>query len=529
MASSARSLSVRSLLRGHHDPFEEAKRQIFRADDGTPAERTAPLMSLRDFVAQGWREVEPEIDFIPAYHVDAICEHLEWVSTGEINQLIINIGPGYAKSSIVSVFWPSWMWSWRPGWRSIFGSYDMVLSTRDSTRSRAVLSSEWFRETFEPSWRFTNDQNEKKYYRNNRSGERRAASTTGANTGFRGHCVAVDDPVNAIDRNNLEVHKRVCDWWDKAMSSRQVDPRRVMRVVIGQRMHQYDLSGHLLRKGGYVHLNLPTEFDPRRRSVTVTNSGKRWIDRRTKAGELLFPEFFTRDVVEQAKKDLGTLDYEAQHGQNPQASAGGIFKRDWFKRYTKRDLPPVWEEELQAWDLTFKATTAQQKKKVDVDFVVGNVWSRLRSSCYLRHERRGRMGFTDTKKAIRDVTKAWPAATAKLIENKANGPAIVEELKDEIDGLIAVENSEGVIAWAHAIAPYVEAGNIFILDDSEWPEANDWLDEVCAFPNGVNDDRVTALCLAVMRMKRKGRADDKPKDEKKPPVSAAVAAARQRF
>lgn len=522
-------LSYAGRAQRHVDPFDQVRQETSRGTGPVVVERTAPIMPLRQFVAEGWREVEPEMEFIPAYHIDAICEHLEWVSTGEINRLIINIGPGYAKSIVVSVMWPAWMWSWRPGWRSIFGSYDMVLSTRDAVRSRAVLSSEWFKDTFSPSWRFTVDQNVKSYYINNRHGQRLATSTTGKGTGFRGHCVAVDDPVNAIDRNKLEVHKAVADWWDKAMSSRQVDPRSVMRVAVHQRLHPNDLTGHLLAKGGYTRLNLPTEFDPKRRSVTVTKSGKKWVDRRSAKGELLFPKLFTPEVVEQAKKDLGSLDYEAQHGQNPQVAGGGIFKREWFKFYLKRDLPPVWEEELQSWDLTFKATSAQQKKKVDVDFVVGQVWSRLRSNCYLRFERRGQMGFTDSKKAVRDVTKAWPAATAKLIENKANGPAIIEELKDDIDGLIAVENNDGVIAWAHAISAYVEAGNIWVPDPSEWPEVNDWLDEVCAFPGGIKDDRVAAFAMAVMRMKRKGRADDKPTDEKKPPVSAAVAAARQRF
>jgi predicted phage terminase large subunit-like protein len=430
--------------------------------------------------------------FIPAYHVDAICEHLEWVSAGEIQRLIINIGPGYAKSIIVSVMWPAWMWSWRPGWRSIFGSYDGDLSTRDSVRSRTVLTSEWFRDTFKQAWRFTTDQNVKSYYRNNKMGERLATSTTGKGTGFRGHCVAVDDPVNAKDRNNVDLHKSVCDWWDKTMSSRNVDPRLVSRVVIHQRLHKLDLTGHLLKKGGYQHLSLPTEFDPKRRAVTVTRSGATWMDRRTKPRELLFPEFFTPEVVEQAKTDLGTPQFEAQHQQNPQGDEGSIFHREDFKFYRKRDLPPVWQEEIQSWDFAFKKTT-------DSDFVVGQVWARLAARCYLRFERRGRMGFSESKKAITEISAAWPSAGAKLIEDKANGPAIIDELKESIDGLIAASDPGGVLAQAWAVQPFVEAGNIFIPDPADWPEVEDWLEEVCAYPNGVHDDRVAAFTQAVIR------------------------------
>jgi predicted phage terminase large subunit-like protein len=137
------------------------------------------------------------------------------------------------------------------------------------------------------------------------------------------------------------------------------------------------------------------------------------------------------------------------------------------------------------------------------------------------------MGFTESKRAIREVSAAWPTASAKLIENKANGPAIVDELRDEIDGIIAIENNDGVLAHAHAIAPYVEAGNIWIPDPEEWPEVEEWLEEVCAFPNGVNDDRVATLTQAVMRMKGRGRHEEKPPPKAKP--SEAVIAAKQKF
>jgi hypothetical protein len=144
-------------------------------------------------------------------------------------------------------------------------------------------------------------------------------------------------------------------------------------------------------------------------------------------------------IDEQAKIDLGTWDFAAQHQQEPLPESGGIFLRSWFKRYTKATLPPVYAEHLQSWDFTFK-------KKEDTDFVVGQVWSRLGADCYLRFERRGRMGFSESKRAVRDTTKAWPAATLKLIEDKANGPAIIEELRTDIDGIVAVQNNDDVLA-----------------------------------------------------------------------------------
>jgi predicted phage terminase large subunit-like protein len=511
-------IAISELLGVDVDPFHQAQSEIFgRAIE---LSTSGPPMPFRQFVEEGWHVIEPETPFLPGMHVDAICEHLEWVAAGEIQRLVINIGPGYAKSLIVSVLWPAWMWTHQAGWRSIFSSYDDTLSTRDTVRSRTVMQSNWYLETFTPRWRFSSDQNVKGYYRNTRMGERLATSVDGKSTGFRGHCTVVDDPISARDRRNIARHEAVADWWDKVMSSRLNDQRTGARVIVHQRLDTHDLTGHVLAKGGYVHLCLPTEFNPKRRSVTVTKTGKVWQDPRSAKGELLFPALFSAEAVTQIKEDLGTYDYSAQHGQEPLALSGGIFKRSDFKFYKKADLSPVFNEHLQSWDLTFK-------KREDLDFVVGEVWSRLGSSCYLRFERRGQMGFGESKQAVKDVSAAWPEASAKLVEEKANGAALIEELRNDIPGLIAI-NNDGVISEAWAVQPFVEAGNVFIPDPSEWPEVNDWLDEVCGFPKGIHDDRVAAFAQAVHRMMRNQRAQMPPSNDK-PQRSEAATVAHQRF
>jgi predicted phage terminase large subunit-like protein len=513
--------SLGDLLGIRDDPFRRAQQEVFGVERGVEVIPTSPTMSLRAFVEGAWHVLEPDRHFLPNWHVDAICEHLEWVAAGELQRLIINIPPGYAKSVIVAVLWPAWMWTWRPSWRSIFASYDERLSVRDSVRCRTVMTSPWYRETIRPGWRFTSDQNVKGYYRNSRMGERLAISTGGANTGFRGDNVTVDDPISAKDRNNVNVLEAAIDWWDRVMSSRLNDQRTGTRVIVMQRLHEKDLTGHALAKGGYEHLCLPSEFDPKRRSVTVTKSGHTWEDPRTEEGELLFPALFPEDVLDQAKIDLGSVQYAAQHGQLPVPATGGIFKREWFRRYRKADLPPVWNETIQSWDLTFK-------KKEDSDFVVGEVWSRLGANSYLRFERRGRMGFSESKRAVREVSRAFPEATAKLIEDKANGPAIMDELRDEIEGLIGVSDPGGVLAQAWAVQPIVEAGNVWIPDESEWPEVENWLDEICGFPKAANDDRVAAFTQAIIRLAKHRRGAGAPVPSRAP-VSEAAAVAGQRF
>lgn len=517
MRLGSNTIAISDLLGGERDPFEIAQEEIFGGEEAPAI--TAPPMSLRQFVADAWHVIEPDQPFRRGWHVDAIAEHLEWVASGEIQRLLINIGPGYAKSVIVSVMWPAWMWTWRPGWRSIFASYDSALSTRDTVKSRSVLASDWYRETFKPLWRMSSDQNVKSYYRNSRMGERLATSVEGLSTGMRGNAIVFDDAVSAKDRHKVERHEAAYDWWQKVMSSRLNDQDKDVRVGVMQRLHEQDVAARLIALGGYQVLSLPTEFDPKRRSVTTTKSGYAWQDPRTHENELLFPALFPRHVVEQIKSDLGTWDYWAQHQQQPLPSSGGIFQRDWFQRYQPNQMPPVWAETIQSWDLTFK-------KKEDTDFVVGEVWSRLATSCYLRYERRGRMGFAESKAAVRDVSRAWPDANAKLVEEKANGAALIDDLRSSIPGLIAI-NDDGVLEQAWAIQAFVEAKHIFLPADELWVE--EWLDEVCGFPKAGFDDRVAAFTQAIRRLMKNVRARGLAGEDKPAPMSEAAAVANERF
>ena len=464
--------------------------------------------SLREFVEGGWDVLDPGSPFRPNWHIDAICDHLEAAARGEIQQLVISIPPGHAKSMIVSVLWHPWVWTWWPEWRGIFSSYGaqpVAPSTRDSVRARSVIASEWYQETFQPQWELAGDQNVKNYYRNTKTGER-LSLTVGAGTGFRGNAVVVDDPINIADRFSESVLESVKDWWDKSMSSRFNDQSKRLRVIIAQRTVVGDLTGHVLAQGGYEHLCLPSEFDPKRRAVTSLGIA----DPRTKEGELLFPSLFPQSVIDQAKKDLGSIDYAAQHQQSPVPMSGGIFQRAWFEGDEKHPrsmyttLPPVFDEIIDSWDMSFKDTKSS-------DYVVGERWGRLGADIYLLRERRGQMNYPTTRKEVRSFSQAptigygdtrkHPPAMLKLVEDKANGPAIIADLKSEVPGMVAVEPEGSKEARAHAVSPMCEAGNVHLPDPSLWPEVQEWLDEICTFPKGVKDDRVDSFTQVLKRFK----------------------------
>jgi predicted phage terminase large subunit-like protein len=265
------------------------------------------------------------------------------------------------------------------------------------------------------------------------------------------------------------------------MSSRFNDPRKSWRVVIGQRLHEADPYGAMLATGDYVHLCLPSEFEPGRRCQTKIG----WSDPRTVEGELLFPELFTPAVIAQAKKDLGSYDYAGQHQQRPSPAEGGLFKREWWRYYRPEELPGL--------DMIVISVDATFKEAIDVDFVAIHVYGFVGPRVYLLARRHQKMGFTATKDSIR-ILNAEFRPSAILIEDKANGPAIIEELGREIAGVIAITPEGGKIARAWAASPSVEAGGVY-LPTSDW--AQEVVEEAANFPNAAHDDDVDALTQAL--------------------------------
>lgn len=448
--------------------------------------------SLAFFTKQAWHVIEPGTPLRWNWHIDAVCAALEAVSRGEIRKLIINIPPGTMKSILVSVMWPAWVWTWRPEWRGLFGSYAIDLAMRDSVRCRSVVSSPWFQDRFRPDWQMSGDQNVKSYFENTAKGFRMALSVGGAGTGFRGDCVVVDDPLKAMDAESKLAREESLRWWTKTMPTRVNDPATGAFVIVMQRLHEDDLTGHMLKSGDYAHLCLPSEYEPDvpcrcgQPQCLTGPLGK--LDPRTQPGELLFPSMFTPAVLADLRKTLGSAGYAGQHQQRPTPASGGMIKREWFKRW--RALPQL-DEVVQSWDCTFKGSD-------DSDFVVGQVWGRKGADFYLLDQTRARMGFGATVQAIRDMSAKWPAASAKYVEDKANGSAVIETLRRDISGIIAVNPEGGKMARAAAATPAIEAGNVYLPDNAEW--VGDFVEECAAFPRGAHDDQVDAMTQALFKL-----------------------------
>ena len=273
--------------------------------------------------------IEPGTDYVPGKHINAICMHLEAVTRGDIHNLLINIPPRHMKSLTVSVFWPVWEWITWPHRRWLFASYALSLSIRDSVKCRRLIESPWFQARWGKKFQLTSDQNTKQRFDNDKGGCRLAVSVGSAATGEGGDRVVVDDPHNVTERESDTIRRATLDWWDQTMCTRLNNPKTGARVIVMQRVHEKDLSGHVLEQGGYVHLCLPAEYESSRKCAT----GFRWSDPRTIEGELLWPERISQSAIADFKLRLGPSGYAGQFQQRPTPAGGARFRQEWFRYY----------------------------------------------------------------------------------------------------------------------------------------------------------------------------------------------------
>ncbi|MBV9849829.1 MAG: phage terminase large subunit [Armatimonadetes bacterium] len=448
--------------------------------------------SLAEFVRQGWPLLEPGTPLIWNWHLDAICEHLEAVTRGQIQRLLINIPPGHMKSLAVSVFWPAWEWVVAPETRSLFASYAMELAIRDSVRCRDLIQSDWYQEAFAPEWQLRGDQNLKSYFENTEKGFRFCLSVGGRATGFRGNKVVVDDPLNAKETYSESAREACLFWWDKVMSTRLNDPRTGTRVIIMQRLHESDLSGHVLKAGGYEHLCLPSEFDPSRRSRTCIG----WEDPRREDGELLFPEVFTRPVLDQAKKDLGPIDYAGQHGQLPAPMEGAMFQAHWFRR---APAAPAKMDLVRYWD---KAGAKPGKGDWTVGLLMGKDADRV---YWIVDVVRGQWQADERNQVILETAKTdrQKYGRGRVHTYIEQPPGLAKESTDAVVRMLAGFHAEGdpvhrdKIERAEPVSSQARAGNLHLVE-ADWNAP--YLAVMTVFPNGQHDDDVDATSGAFNKL-----------------------------
>lgn len=476
-------------------------------------DRECAVRHFRDFVRYMWRTVEP-LDLDESWYIDVIADHLEALTFKRhpTRKILLNAPPRHIKSTLMSVLWPAWEWLHDPTLRYVTASYDFDLATRDAVKSRQLMDSAKYKllkmhvqhtwKLGEP-WQFSTDQNVKTRFENSSGGARTVVSIGSRVTGFGGERLIGDDMHNVLESENETAKEKVRNWWDQAFKNRVNDERTACRVMGGQRVAEDDISGHLLATDpDFDHLCLPFRYETGRADLRATQLG--FSDPRTREGEPLVPTRWGPKEISGTRP--GSRYYDTQWQQRPRAQQGAIFKRRDFKRWLV--LPARFDATYISADLSFKGTPKEELERVtNLSFVVFQVWGFLGADAYLLEEDRGQWDFLRALKRFAAVCVSNPKATKKIIEPKANGPALVSLLKRKIPGLDDQFEPEGSkIQRAYACQPFVESGNVWVPANMPWvDEAGGWLDEVEAFPNYRWNDRVDAMTQALLyRYVRKG-------------------------
>jgi predicted phage terminase large subunit-like protein len=440
--------------------------------------------SFYDFVQQFWSTVVPE-DPIWNWHIEILCIEMQEVmerifqNKPKEYDLLINIPPGTTKSTVCSIMAPPWAWTRMPTSRWICGSYSDPLSMDLSRKSRMVVTSELYQQTF-PEIKLADDQNSKHYFVNTLGGMRYSMGAGGTVTGFHAHGIIIDDPLNPKEAASEAELKNANVWMNETLPDRKVDKLNTPTILIMQRLHQDDPAGSMLKKaesGKYNvrHICLPAELKyevkPTRLRTFYSKDG------------LLDEARLPRQVLDEAFVTHGEYGYAGQYGQNPIPPGGAMFKVERIKL----DIPHVaFRQVVRYWDKagTHKGGcfTAGVKMGIDIN---GQFWI---LNCI-----KGQWESHAREAVIRRTAEMDGRGCVIGIEQEpgSGGKESAEATVRRLAGFrVRVDRPTGdKVLRADAYSVQVNSGNVLVAQ-GEW--VRDYIEELRYFPFGKYKDQVDA-------------------------------------
>jgi predicted phage terminase large subunit-like protein len=454
------------------------------------------------------KALDPSTIQTPALEI--IDQALVDVAEGRNKRLIISMPPQEGKSSRTTHYGALWMLHRNPNLRIGIVSYSDEISYQFSYQIRNDIT------TFDGDEGMVNlgmelqkDSKAASRWKLNEpaKGGIYAVGIGGALTGRPIDLLFIDDPVKDFrSADSMLMSEHAWNWWQSVARPR-LHPEAPV-ILILTRWHEADLAGRLLQKqeedekagleyfDRWTVINIPAQadYDP---AMGQTDPLGR------EPGEFMVSaRGRTREQWEATKAATAPRIWSALYQGRPSPDSGDVWKRPWWRRYGEM----LWsvdedgnyfvecDEMIMSWDMTFKDTRSS-------DFVVGQVWARRGANVYLLDQVHKRLSFTDTITSFKALCEKWPQARAKLVEDKANGAAVIDTLKSKIGGIIPINPKESKYARANAVSPFIEAGNVW-LPNTEIAlfEVESFIEEAAAFPNSAHDDRVDSTSQALARL-----------------------------
>lgn len=454
----------------------------------TPAERAevdrllAVPLDFRGFASRA----NPKYEWYR--HCRVLADELERVARGEADRLMVFMPPRHGKSEEISRLFPAYYLSRYPARWVAIASYSFELARTFSRAARAAYG--------EVTHDLSADSTAVEMWETRSGGGLWAVGRGGSATGKGAHLFIVDDPLkDQMEADSEIVRESLHDWYKSVVNTR-LEPGGAV-IIVHTRWNEADLAGELLaieaqseRPERWRIVNLPAVAERPEDSVFFPATCTVLPDWR-QPGEPLCPERYPLDRLLSIRATSGERVWNALYQQRPVEAGGQVFKRSWWRYWTER--PARFDRVVQSWDCTFKDTDG-------TDYVVGQVWGQVGARFYLLDHVRDRLSFTDTCRTIVAMRAKWPEAHAIYVEDKANGPAVIDALVRTVPGIVAVNPEGGKVARAYAQQPLVEAGQVYLPDPSTAPWVETMLREFSAFPNGRHDDEVDAFTQAMAKL-----------------------------
>jgi len=438
------------------------------------------------FVRKVFETVSPGDVFLPNWHIDAMTYAAELVIGGKINRLITTVPPRHLKSIIFSVALPAYLLGLDPTMRIICVSYSSELAIKHAIDFRAVLASAWYCRAF-PKTMVSREKDTQFETMTTARGYRYATSLGGTLTGRGADLIVLDDPQKP-EETLSEAHRNSAgQWFDATLLSRLDSKSEGAVVLVMQRLHEDDLAGRLLEKGGWEHLKIAAIAEQEER-ITV---GRRRIHKRT-VGTVIDSRRESLEDLERLKQSMGELFFSAQYQQEPIPLAGNLIKAEWFKQY---DVAPTYSYN----DVLVISIDTAMKGAPSADYSVATVWLARGENAYLIDLWRDRVDYPELRRAVHRLKEEYPTAVL-LIEDKGSGTSLIQDLRSENKAPIPINPEGDKITRLAAVSVQFESGAIW------FPKGAPWLGslkaELLGFPNVKYDDQVDSISQALSWIKQ---------------------------
>lgn len=457
--------------------------------------------NFKSFVIKVFNEISPNAQYLDSWYIDVICDSLMNAFEDKENRIIINIPPRHTKSIISSVAFPAFILGHNPKAKIVAASYADDLASKLALDCKKIMESEWYKELF-PGTRLSKKRSTNDF-ETTKGGGRYATSVGGVLTGRGGDYIIIDDPIKPSDTFSDTIREKTNDWYGSTLYSRLDNHNSGKIIVIMQRLHEDDFTGHLLSTDpSFKHIRIPAIAEENETWTVrdrILNKDKTFI---RKKGEALHPSRYNLESLLKLKSTVGEYTFAGQYQQNPAPKDGGIIKQKWFRYY---DLAKLWENIkngeievmciIQSWD------TANKIEQHNDHSVCITILRDREGNNYVLDVYREKLEFPNL---IRKITQMYNFAKEKydykidvLIEDKASGTQIIQTLQNShIIFPIAIKPEHDKETRLMSVSHLIENGScLFPNDEPHW-----WLDfeqELLRFPQVKHDDQCDALSQAL--------------------------------